>query len=382
MNISRTEKLMSFWLNDKKNELLLQELLTSISQHKEFEIYAKAYSEIPFDQIKSQAVHASAVELLIQSGQTASAKQHLVTYQLILSQWCIYFNALIQFKESNFDGCIETFSNFPADSKILAMTYTLCARAHYMSGEIELAKLVLDKYITNHVNAEALGLYAMCWLDLGNYEHAEEFANNAIQEFEYQLDALLALASCALAKHEIALAEKYVGKCLQINPYVGRVWSLAGQIDLYHAQYNNAVIAFEKAVTFMPNHIGTYHLLAWTYLIIDELEKAELQFQSALELNPSFADSHAGLAIIELNREKLDEANKLIKKSLRLDPNSFTAHYAQSLLSAKNGNEASAKQMIERILNSKSHVNELTYQQLIEKSMKIISERSGKYNEH
>ncbi|CAM4163742.1 tetratricopeptide repeat protein [Pseudoalteromonas byunsanensis] len=382
MSISRTEKLITFWRTDNTNEALLGDLLASISQQREFERYTQIYPEIPFSQINASTIHAQAVELLLGSGQFELAKKHLHNYQALLGEWYAYFDALINFTESNYAQCIDIFKRLEAESALPPMSYPLFARAYYISGQIEQAQQVLEKYLPEQANAEALGLYAMCCLDLDDKDKAEHFANLALQQSQTQLDALLALASCELAKHEIANAEYFVEKCLEINPMIGRTWSLAGQINLYNAQYTAAVETLSKAVTLMPDHIGTYHLLAWAYLILNDVDKAAEQFEQALELNPNFADSHAGLAIIAINRGQFDVAKTLTKKALRLDAHSFTALYAQSLLAAQDGDEDAASKMIEQILSSQSNVDKQTYKQLIEKAVFTINERSGKGNEH
>ncbi|MCF6436976.1 tetratricopeptide repeat protein [Pseudoalteromonas sp. MMG022] len=380
MSTSKTEKLISFWRYDKTNKTLLGDMLSSLLHQKEYPLFAEIYPDIPFSSIDASALHAQTVELLIAGGQKDLATKHLSEYQIELGVWHDYFNALLKFKEADYAQCIEIFKN--SKTELSAMSYPLFARAYYISGQVERAIQVLEKHLSAQATPEGLGLYAMCLLDTGDRDKAEHFAVLVLQQSPAQLDALLALTSCQVAKHDFANAHNSVRKCLEINPQIGRTWSLAGQIELYNGQYEQAVDAFQKAVTLMPDHIGTHHLFAWTYLILNEVDKASEQFECALALNPNFADSHAGLAIIALNKEQLELAQTLTKKALRLDPNSFTANYAQSLLAAHAGDEAAASQQIVKILDTQSDVGEMTYKQLVEQAMAAMNAQIGNPREH
>lgn len=382
MSNHKIKKLLSFWLCDKSNEVLLGDLLYTISTEHDYSSFESIYSNVQYENISLTSIHAQSVELLIRTNKLFLANQHLASYQETLGDWGLYLHALINYTESDFDSCIKHFNDLPKDSIILSKTYVLCARAYYMLGDIETAKTILELYLSTQPNSEALGLYAMCWLDLGEYEKSEQFASHALQGSNYQLDALIALVSCAVAKHDIEMAQKYIGLCLELNPSIGRSWSLAGQIDLYNAHYESAAMAFEKAVELMPEYIGTRHLLAWTYLILDKVAEAAIQFQIALNLNTRFADSHAGLAIIAINNGELEEAKQLVKKSLKLDSISFTANYANSLLLAHAGDENASKEILKRILTSKNELTGMKYTQLIEHALKKYSKKNELDNEY
>src|SRR5207342_527942 len=86
------------------------------------------------------------------------------------------------------------------------------------------------------------------------------------------------------------------------------------------------------AVVTMPDHIGTWHALAWAQLLLGDIDAAAGSYQQAYDLDRNFADSHGGLALIHALRGETDAAEQAVKRALRLSPQCATALYAKSLL--------------------------------------------------
>jgi len=105
------------------------------------------------------------------------------------------------------------------------------------------------------------------------------------------------------------------------------------------------------AVIAMPDHIGTWHALAWTELLLGDITAAEKSYQSGYDLDRNFADSHGGLALIHALKGRKEEAEQSIKRALRLNSTCITAHYAQTLLLADAGQENEADSRLADILH-------------------------------
>ncbi|ODB37108.1 hypothetical protein BB427_14015 [Pseudoalteromonas sp. BMB] len=379
----KIEKLTQFWLEDRYNEALLTELLLSISLNNKVKGFSELYSKIPFSISTPVQIHAQSVELLIQDNNQIQAYEHLENYKNEMSVWYFYFHALLRFIEGDVSGCQKKIEPIYHNRELPKSCYLLLARALYLQGELQTVRQILDEYLDENVNSEAYGLYAMCMLDLGDLAAAKASSKIALQYDASQIDALIASASCDISDLQMTAAASKVKRCLEKNKSLGRVWSLAGQIELYCGNYNDAKDCFDKAIQNMPNHIGTYHLSAWVSLILNDIAQAEVLFNKALKLNPNFADSHAGLAIVALSTGQIDAAQQLIRKSIRLDPNSFTARYAQSLLLERLGDEQQATELLESILGSKTGiVSGPTYYQLIEKAVKDMNTKMNESHDH
>jgi len=113
----------------------------------------------------------------------------------------------------------------------------------------------------------------------------------------------------------------------------------------------------DHAVRAMPDHIGTWHALAWTQLLQGDSDAAEASYRNAYALDRNFGDTHGGLALIDALRGDFDSAEQGIKRALRLDPNAITARYAQTLVMEGRGDTASSETLMGELLRSGGSVS-------------------------
>jgi Tfp pilus assembly protein PilF len=106
----------------------------------------------------------------------------------------------------------------------------------------------------------------------------------------------------------------------------------------------------EQAVVAMPDHIGTWHALAWAQLMAGDATAADTSYRKAYELDRNFAESHGGLGLIAALAGRSDEAEASVKRALRLDPACITARYARSLLLEDRGEHAEAERLLAELL--------------------------------
>src|SRR3546814_7885060 len=102
----------------------------------------------------------------------------------------------------------------------------------------------------------------------------------------------------------------------------------------------------------MPDHIGTWHALAWTQLLLGDIDAAEASYRSAYALDHNVGDSHGGLALVAVLRGDLDAAGQGIKRALRLDPQAMTARYAKTLLLEAQGDQSGSEALMHELLGS------------------------------
>lgn len=85
----------------------------------------------------------------------------------------------------------------------------------------------------------------------------------------------------------------------------------------------------EQELQHMPEHAGSWHVLAWIHLLQANLEEAGAAFERALSLDWNFAESHGGLAAIAAMKGDRATAEHLIEIAERLDPKCLSAKFAQ-----------------------------------------------------
>jgi len=364
----KVNKLLSFWRLDQTNEPLFLELLSSIQLSESYELIKILNDDSILTNFTSVGVHASFLQLLVTSKNIEEAKVYLNKYQQYLSHWCGYFHALIAFTEHDFDTVISHLET-QQGTETSNESVLLLARAYFMKGLINDAISTLAPYISDQENTDVIGLYALCQFDIGNYQISSDLAQVALEKHSYNLDATLTLASYYSIIQDLTLAEKYIERCLELNPLLGRALSLKGQLAMYTGDFSSALVALKAATKTMPNHIGTWHLLAWTLLFNNHLADASSAFNKALELNPAFSESHGGIALVQIQNNAIEDARNSIKRALRLDSNCFTAKFAQSLIYELEGKDNEARELVESILDSNSHITSVSYKQLVQNAL-------------
>jgi Tfp pilus assembly protein PilF len=106
----------------------------------------------------------------------------------------------------------------------------------------------------------------------------------------------------------------------------------------------------ERAATTMPDHIGTWHALAWCQLLEGDLAGAKHSFDKAFALDRTFGETHGGFALVHALRSERKEAEESIKRAMRLDPQGRAARYAQSVLLLDEGRVDEARKLVDGIV--------------------------------
>lgn len=102
------------------------------------------------------------------------------------------------------------------------------------------------------------------------------------------------------------------------------------QLAVAHRQVGDidkALVAYERASSLAPEHVGYQVDLGWCLADLGSMEKsAELQekalltFRKACELNPRDPGAFEGLASVHKDRNEIDQALNAIDQALVLDP--------------------------------------------------------------
>jgi len=199
-------------------------------------------------------------------------------------------------------------------------------------------------------DVQALGVRALALFDDSRHPQAAEAALECLRRDGDQHEALLVAGTLALWGQQVDVAETYFARALQRHPNSGRVLSGMGQCAMLRDDLASARTTLEAAVKAMPDHIGTWHALAWTQLLQGEQDTAESSYQRAYALDRNFGDTHGGLALIALLRGDAAEAERGIQRALRLDPSAITARYAKCLLLESRGDEAGAQALLQSLI--------------------------------
>jgi tetratricopeptide (TPR) repeat protein len=226
------------------------------------------------------------------------------------------------------------------------------SRTLHHLGQLDDAIAKAEDYLSRHPDSgEALGILALLHLDNEEYASAKKLALNAYAVDSDNREALITLGSVALEELEPAEAQKFFSQTTKKYPTSGRAWAGTGMMHMMVHDLDKAQVALETSVKYMPNHIGTWHALAWCQIVQGDLEGAQDSFNQANSIDHNFGETHGGLAVIAALRGDWETADRGSKVALRLDPESFAGRFAQSLALERKDPQA-AQALIEKMLTS------------------------------
>ncbi len=200
------------------------------------------------------------------------------------------------------------------------------------------------------LDAQALGVLALALLDADQNAQAAERAASALKIQGNQHEALLVIGSVTLAQTQAAQALAAFDAALNTHSGSGRALSGKGQAHMLLGELSVAENTLLQATRAMPEHLGTWHALAWSQLLQGRADAARGSFEQANAVDRTFGDTHGGLALVHALQGRTGEAEDALKRALRLDPNSSTARYAQLVLRNGKGDSAAASQELAALL--------------------------------
>lgn len=215
-------------------------------------------------------------------------------------------------------------------------------------------------------DAESNGLLALLLHDQGMNERAHRHAERALTNDARQLDAQLTVASIEYIRGEYTTARYSYEALLQIHPECGRAWLGLALIDLLYLNLDAARRHIDLACMHMPEHIGSWHVLAWLALMRNDFADARAAFGRALAIDRNFGETYGGLAIVAVLQDRQADAQANIKRALRLDPHSMSARYAELLIVKSTGRNDAATAGLRELLAEPTGDGRTRYRDLIE----------------
>ena len=105
------------------------------------------------------------------------------------------------------------------------------------------------------------------------------------------------------------------------------VWNIMGAAAAQLEQFDQAIIAFQKALEIRPADAQGYNNMDTAYKMQEQFEEAVNCYSKALELNPDYAEAYSNLGGVLQKQGNFEEAIASCHKSLVLNPNHAEAHY-------------------------------------------------------
>ena len=140
-----------------------------------------------------------------------------------------------------------------------------------------------------------------------------------------------------------AEAEQAYQSAIRLEPNSGDYYNLLAINYAEWGKTEKAVEAYERAVSYKPNHVF-YLSLGESYTKLGKMDEAVRALQKSLEIKPSFNYALFELGKIYAGQGRHHDAIPLFKKILESEPTHVFANHALGVMYAMTGNKAGAMQ--------------------------------------
>lgn len=351
---NRLARLVTFLGHDPTNLTLLADALRLA-----IDLGDVVHGQQLIDHMKTQVIEepnvcALAAHVCLQAGQYAAAGVYgdKAIAGGIEHPAVIFNTAQGHFYSGDYAATDVLLSRLSHESQSPAPLLMMHARALHQLEETEQAEvLVARALLLEPENTDIRGLFALLQYENDNYSPALITAHETLAENPDQLDALIACASVHFHQHNISASRNAWLHTVAAHPECGRAWSGLARLEFNELEFDAAEEHLKTAVQFMPDHIGTWHLLAWIYILRGDSIQARQALDRSFALDRNFGETHGGLAIVDIMDGMTERAQKGIRRALKLKPDGLSAHYAEALLLRQAGYPEKAAQLIDQVLD-------------------------------
>lgn len=180
---------------------------------------------------------------------------------------------------------------------------------------------------------QALAAMATLHLDAEQVDSAAALIARASAE---QLEGNAELATAAgfvqLSQGNTEGAHELLRRSARQQPSLGRAHLGLGLAAACGGDLAGSVAALRTAVGAMPEHLGSWHALAWMQMLNKDLAGAESSLQAALAQDANFGETHGGLALLAALRGDHAAAASHVRTGARLDPKGINITVARIAL--------------------------------------------------
>ena len=264
----------------------------------------------------------------------------------------LYNYAFSLFYMAEYERAYSILKQITPPSEMQKVVNVLSARCLHHIGRPDEAIELIEQLPTAEMDAETQGVLALLLHEAQRLADASEAANRALSLNPQQLDALLARASLEAELDRYDNARRDYVVATTAHPTCGRAWSGLAQLDMRDMQFDLAQEELELAVKLMPDHIGSWHMLAWIHILHGRAEEAKKAFDRSYEIDRNFGETHGGFAVVAAMQQQRKLSEQHIRRARKLNPEGFSVHYAELLLLKAEGKHDEAKALYDTVMSS------------------------------
>jgi len=172
----------------------------------------------------------------------------------------------------------------------------------------------------DHVNPEAHGLLAYCFLQQEKYDQAEEEARAAIGNAPDNPLGFQTLAIVLLERRNYRMAAEAVGRAITLDPFDAENFAIQGRVESQLENWSKVLQAAESGLQIDPEHSVCNNLRAMALVKLGRRSEAGQTLDATLARNPEDSFTHANKGWAMLESGQREQAFEHFRESLAQNP--------------------------------------------------------------
>lgn len=217
---------------------------------------------------------------------------------------------------------------------------------YYDENELNKAMRVLQTSISGKkaINKEVYALTAKVYLEMKEYEKAQDYALKSVDIDESNSTALTVLGDVAFNNKDYKLAETYYKKAS------GKDTTYNAEIKLAetYQKLNNEKKAKEIYAKILKVSSKAYE--AYYQMALIDKSRETTYLKKSIAINPNFKDGWIDLARVEISKDNYENAMSFLGVAKYIDDNDFRYYYYLGLVLKNKGLTAEANKNFEHSL--------------------------------
>ncbi|MEH6593440.1 MAG: XrtA/PEP-CTERM system TPR-repeat protein PrsT [Halioglobus sp.] len=156
--------------------------------------------------------------------------------------------------------------------------------------------------------ASLLASKALAAMALGKNQKARKLADKALDKAPESPSALLAKARILTSQGDFDGADALLTDLLALNPEHAAAWSLLGDIRMGQRQLDEAMSAYDKAISFQKNNFGTLFKRALLSLQQENYDAAQTDASALLRISPQHPGANYVQGLVHFQAAKYGDA--------------------------------------------------------------------------
>jgi tetratricopeptide (TPR) repeat protein len=245
----------------------------------------------------------------------------------------------------------------PTAAAARAETLTEGLKHHTAGRYDEAAELYQRLYALNPRDSEVLFLMGLLCCDLGTFEPACRFLEEALviarvfpEALNQLVTALNGLADQLIADGKLTEARARLNRALELTPGDASTLQRLGRVALGLEDPAVAESRFIASLASRPNHAQTLNWLGLAQLRLKKHAAAALSLRRALEQQPDLNQARNNLGLALFGQERLDDALACYEAALAQDPEYAKARINRAVTLRLLRRHTEARQELESVL--------------------------------